>query len=431
MKIRDVQAREILDSKGQPTVEAEVLLENGLTALGQVPSGASTGAAEAVELRDGNLQRYQGKGVLKAVENIKTSIKKLLVGQNVYNQEKIDRLMIGADGTANKAKLGANAIVGVSMAVCRAAAQAQKIPLYQYFGQLQGNKKFYLPQPMILILEGGKHGNWSTDCQEYFIIPRRDKFASFKEMLRAGSEIFHSLGKILDDKGYALGVGYEGAFMPREMKSNEEAFQLMIKAIEKASYKTPDQVLLGIDAAASEFYQKTDASGSQGHYVLRSEGGSRLAPREWTRKVIAWTKKYPLWCLEDVHAEEDWEEWVYFTKEIGQNHQIVGDDLLTTNVNRIQQAIDKKAVNSVLIKLNQIGTVTETMEAIKLSDKAGFTTVISHRGGETNDDMIADLAVGSTSWQSKFGGPDRGERLAKYNRLLQIEEKDGLALTKR
>ncbi len=416
MKIKNIYAREILDSKGHPTVEAEVTLADGTMALGQVPSGASTGSTEALELRDGDPKRYGGKGVLKAVENIKTKIKDVLVGEDAYDQKKIDQLMIKADGTEDKSKLGGNAIISVSMAVCRAAARSQKIPLYQYFGQLQGNKKFELPQPMILILEGGKHGNWSTDCQEYFVIPQKDKFNSFSERLRVGSEIFHSLEKILDAKGYAVGVGYEGAFMPKELKSNEEAFQLMVQATEKAGYKLPDQVVLGLDAAASEFFEN-------GHYVLKSEGGTKLSPREWTQKIIEWTKKYPIWSMEDMHGEEDWEEWVYFTKQVGDKIQIVGDDLLTTNVKRIQKAIDQKAVNSVLIKLNQIGTVTETIEAIKLSDQAGYTTVVSHRGGETNDDMIADLVVGSTSWQSKFGGPDRGERVAKYNRLLRIEEK--------
>lgn len=415
MKIKDIHAREILDSKGHPTAEAEVTLENGIKALGQVPSGASTGSTEAVELRDSDSSRYQGKGVLKAVENIKGPIKKLLVGQDAYDQRHIDQLMCDADGTENKAKLGGNAIVAVSMAVCRAAARSQKIPLYQYFGQLSGNDNFVLPQPLILLLEGGKHGNWSTDIQEYFVIPKKEKFESFKERLRVGTEIFHTLEKILKEKGYATGVGYEGAFMPKEIKSNEEAFQLMVEATEKAGYNLPDQVVLGLDAASSEFFV-------DGQYVLKSEGNLALTPRGWTKKIIEWTKKYPIWSMEDMHAEEDWDEWIYFTSQVGDHIQVVGDDLLTTNVKRIQKAIDLKAVNSVLIKLNQIGTVTETIEAIKLSHSAGFTTIISHRGGETNDDMIADLVVGASSWQCKFGGPDRGERVAKYNRLLRIEE---------
>lgn len=416
MKIVDLTAREILDSKGVPTVEAEVSLEDGVKALGGVPSGASTGEAEAVELRDGDKSRYAGKGVLKAIENVKGPIKQALVGQDVYNQRTIDKIMVDLDGTENKGRLGGNAIVGVSMAVCRAAARSQKIPLYEYFGRLSGNTDFQLPQPLILLIEGGKHGNWTSDCQEYFVIPKKEKFETFAERLRVGVEIFYALLKILEEKNYAIGVGFEGAFMPKEIKSNEEAFQLMVEATEKAGYKLVDEVVLGIDGAASEFYQ-------DGKYTLKSEGGLVLSREEWREKVVGWTNKYPIWLLEDMFAEEDWESWTAFTAKVGEKLQVVGDDLLTTNVKRIQKGIDLKAVNSVLIKLNQIGTVSETLDAIALSDKAGFTTVISHRGGETNDDMIADLCVGTGSWQSKFGGVVRGERVAKYNRLLRIEEK--------
>lgn len=414
MNITDIHAREILDSKGHPTVEVDLTLENGIVATASVPSGASTGSTEAVELRDGDKTRYFGKGVLQAVENVNTTIKSVVVGQDVTNQRNIDTLMIKADGTENKGKLGGNAIVAVSMAAARAAARTNNVPLYQYLGSLIGNKEFVLPQPLLLVLEGGKHGNWSTDCQEYFVVPKKERFPTFREALRAGAEIFHALEKILADKHYATGVGYEGAFCPSEMQSNEEAFQLMMAATENAGYKMDNDIVLGIDAASSEFY-------ADGTYTLKSEGNAKLTSREWTDKVIGWTKKYPIWSLEDIHSESDWDEWTYFTAAIGSNHQIVGDDLLTTNVKRIQQAIDKKAVNSVLIKVNQIGTVSETLDAIVLSHKAGYTTVVSHRGGETNDDFIADLVVG-TSKQSKFGGPDRGERLAKYNRLLRIEE---------
>jgi enolase len=416
MKIIDLNAREILDSKGAPTVEAEVTLEDGTKALGGVPSGASTGQSEAHELRDGDQSRFGGKGVLKAIENIKGPIKKALVGQDANDQKLIDQIMIELDGSENKSKLGGNATCGTSMAVCRAAARSQKIPLYEYFGRLSGNTKFEMPQPLILVLEGGKHGAWSTDCQEYFVIPKKEAFETFSERMRVGSEIFHALEKLLESKGYAVGVGFEGAFMPKEMKSNEEAFQLMIEASEKAGYKVEEQILLGIDGASSEFF-------SDGKYALKSEGGTILGREEWLGKVVSWTEKYPIWSLEDMFAEEDWEAWAEFTKRKGETLQIVGDDLLTTNVRRIQKAIDLKACNSVLIKVNQIGTITETLEAIALADKAGYTTVISHRGGETNDDLIADLCVGSGSWQSKFGGPDRGERVAKYNRLLRIEEK--------
>lgn len=418
MKIVDVFAREILDSRGQPTVEAEVTLEDGIKALGGVPSGASTGKAEAVELRDNDKSRYFGKGVLKAVENIKGPIKNALVGQDAYDQKTIDKVMIDLDGTENKGRLGGNAIIGVSMAICRATARSQKIPLYEYFGKLSGNTKFEMPQPLVLVLEGGKHGAWSTDIQEYFVIPKKEAFSTFRERIRVGAEIFKALEKLLESKGYAVGVGFEGAFMPKEMKSNEEAFQLMIEASEKAGYKMGEQILLGIDAASSEFFEN-------GKYVLKSEGNLSLSKEEWLEKVVGWTNKYPIWCLEDMFDQEDWESWVAFTAKVGDRLQVVGDDLLTTNVKRIQKAIDQKAVNSVLIKLNQIGTVSETLDAIALADKAGFTTVISHRGGETNDDMIADLCVGGGSWQSKFGGVVRGERVAKYNRLLRIEEKLG------
>lgn len=418
MKIKNIHAREILDSKGHPTVEAEVTLEDGIKALGQVPSGASTGSSEAVELRDGDSSRYQGKGVLKAVENIKGLIKEVLVGKDAYDQKKIDQLMIEADGTENKSKLGGNAIVAVSMAVCRAAARSQKVPLYQYFGQLSGNKNFVLPQPQILIMEGGKHGNWATDIQEYFVIPMKDRLKTFNKRIQAAAEIFHATESILIEKGYCAGVGYEGGFCPQEVKSNEEVLEIIIQGIKKAGYRPGEEVSLGMDAAASEFFKDSK-------YMLKSENNLELTSREWTEKIIGWTKKYPIWSMEDMHAEEDWDEWVHFTSQIGNKIQVVGDDLLTTNVKRIQKAIDKKAVNSVLIKLNQIGTVTETLEAIKLTDSVGFTTVVSQRGGEGNDDMIADLVVGTSSWQSKFGGPDRGERVAKYNRLLRIEEELG------
>ncbi|HNP89475.1 MAG: Enolase [Microgenomates group bacterium ADurb.Bin219] len=415
MKITNLFGREILDSKGNPTVEAEVTLENGIKALGGVPSGASTGATEAFEMRDNDPSRYLGKGVLKAIANINGPIKQALVGQDAYDQQKIDEILIALDGTENKSKLGGNALTGVSMAICRAAARSQKLPLYQYFGQLSQNSRFVLPQPLVLILEGGKHGNWATDCQEFFVIPKKEAFPNFRDRLRAGAEIFRSMEKILNDKGYAVGVGFEGAYMPKEMKTNEEAFELMIQASEKAGYKMDEQILLGVDAAASEFSEA-------GKYELKSEDNLTLTKEEWLEKIVDWSERYPLWSLEDMFEQEDWESWTKLTARIGNRCQIVGDDLLTTNAQRIQKAIDLKACNSVLIKVNQIGTITETIKAIKLADSAGFTSVISHRGGETNDDLIADLCVGTGSWQSKFGGPDRGERVAKYNRLLRIGE---------
>lgn len=415
MKIKDVFAREILDSRDWPTIEAQVTLENGIKALGQVPSGVSTGANEAIELRDGDSSRHQGKGVLKAIENVKTVIKKSLVGQNAYDQEKVDRLMIEFDGTENKSKLGANAILGVSMAVCRAAARSQKMPLYKYFGQLSRNSDFSLPQPQILVLEGGRHGDWATDIQEYMVIPKKEKFESFKERLKAGTEIFQALEKILKDKNYSIGLGCEGGFCPKEIKSNEEAFELIIEAVGKAGYSLADQVVLAIDAAASEFYQDDS-------YIFKSEGDQKLDSKEWTEKIIEWNGQYPIWSLEDVYDEEDWDQWQYLTSQIGEKLQVIGDDLLTTNVKRIKKAIEKKACNAVIIKINQVGTITETLEAIKVAEQAGFATVISHRAGETNDDMIADLVVGTSSWQCKFGGPTKRERAAKYSRLLRIEE---------
>lgn len=407
-KIKKIEAREILDSKGTPTVEAKVELDNGIKAKAAVPSGASTGSAEAVELRDGDKSRYLGKGVLMAVKNINTAINDLLVGQEITDQEKIDQMMIKLDGTEDKSRLGANAIVGVSMAVCRAASVSLKTPLYQYFAQLFGNKKFELPQPQILVLEGGKHGNWSTDCQEFMVLPKKEKFGEFSEMLRAGVEIFSTLGKILDKKGYSIGVGFEGAYMPKEIKGNEEALELIVEAIKEAGFKPGEEVVLGIDGAASEFFE-------EGKY-------RNLTPRQWTEKIISWTKKYPLWSLEDMHEEESWQDWADLTGQAGDKLQVIGDDLLTTNVEMIQKAIDLKACNSVLIKLNQIGTVTETLAAIKLAKENKMATIVSHRGGETNDDMISDLVVGAGCEQSKFGAPCRGERIAKYNRLLEIEK---------
>jgi len=422
MKVSNVTAREILDSRGVPTVEAEITLENGVKALGQVPSGVSTGKYEAVKLQDKDKKRYNGKGVLTAVENIKTHIKKLLVRQEVESQAKIDQLMIKADGTENKKKLGGNAICAVSMAVARAAARAKKIPLFRYFGQLSGNKKFSLPCPQILMLEGGKHGNWATDIQEFMIVPQKNAFESFSEMLRASTEIYHALGKILEKKGYSTGVGFEGAFCPPQLKSNEEAFELIIEAAQKAGYRLPEQVVLAIDAAASEFLKGE-------LYILKSEEDLKLAPHEWTEKIISWIKKYPIAFLEDPLGEEAWSYWTQLNSQVGDDICVIGDDLLTTNASRIKKGIEKKACNGVVIKPNQVGTITETLEAVKLAHFAGFTTIVSHRAGETNDDLLADLAVGVGAPFCKFGAPARGERVAKYNRLLRIEEK--LALDKK
>lgn len=406
-KIKKVEAMEILDSRGLPTVKTRVYLDCGVYGEASVPSGASTGTYEALELRNGDKKRYGGKGVLQAVDNVNAAVSELLVGQEVTEQEKIDKMMIKLDGTENKNKLGANAIVGVSMAVCRAAALSLRMPLYQYFGKLSGNKKFALPLAQILVLEGGKHGNWATDCQEFMVLLKKEKFANFSEELKTGVEIFSTLGKILDEKGYSVGVGFEGAYMPKEIKGNEEALELIVQAIKAAGFQPGEEVVLGIDGAASEFYK-------DGKY-------RDLSPEEWLEKIISWTKKYPIWSLEDMLEEEGWQDWTELTSRVGERLQVIGDDLLTTNVKRIQKAIKLKACNSVLIKLNQIGTVTETLAAIKLAKENKMATIVSHRGGETNDDMIADLVVGAGCEQSKFGAPCRGERVAKYNRLLEIE----------
>ena len=417
MKITKLRAREILDSRSYPTVEAEIELADGVTAIAAVPSGSSTGASEAFELRDEDPTRFNGKGVLKAVENVDTTIASKVVGTNFKSQKDLDKALIDLDGTDNKSKLGANAILAVSMAFCKAFAESEEMPLYRHFQVMTQSDDPETPQMQILIMEGGTHGNWSTDIQEYMIIPRRELFPTVAEGLQAGSEIFWATHDVLLQKGYAANVGFEGAFCPSEIASNSEAFEVILAGIEKAGYTPHEEIMLGIDAAASEFY-------SGGIYNLRRES-KQLTTDQWIDLQIQWYDKYPIWSIEDTLYEEDWEGWKKLTAMVGNNLQIVGDDLLTTNTERIQQAIDNQAANSVLIKINQIGTITETLDAIKMSDEAGYTTVISHRGGETNDDLIADLVMGTSSWQTKFGGPDRGERLAKYNRMLRIEEELG------
>jgi enolase len=414
MNIKNIRAHEILDSKGDPTIEVMVTLDDGTQALGGVPSGASTGTHEAFELRDNDQARYMGKGVLKAVENVNTTIQQVLVGQDAYNQTNIDNLLIQTDGTPNKSNLGGNAMVGVSIAVCRAAASSQKKELYQYFAQMTGNTQIEMPLPMITIMEGGKHGSWATDIQEFMLIPHHEKFPTLREKLRVTATIFQILGKTLDEKGYDSGVGFEGAYAPKQLQSNREALELIMYAIHRAGFEAGSQVSLAIDVAASEFFEVN-------HYVLKSENSRQVASEQWADELFELTQQFPLKSIEDPFHEEEWQSWQKFTQRVGQNCQVVGDDLVTTNVERIQRAIDSQAMNATLIKLNQIGTVSETLNAISLSTSANFASVISHRGGETNDDTIADLVVGTTANQCKFGGPDRGERLAKYNRLLRIE----------
>jgi len=415
MLITSISALEVLDSNSNPTLRVAVTLIDGSVGVGMVPAGASTGSHEAVELRDGDDRRYRGKGVLKAVRTVNTTVSQLLVGQNAFDQAEIDRLLIEADGTPNKSKLGGNVITGTSIAVVRAAAQAQGIPLYQYFSHLTGNDDFALPQPLLLIMEGGKHGNWATDIQEFMLRPNMEAFPNFAEMLRAGSEIFHTLGKILRDKKYDTGVGFEGAYAPVQLQSNEEALDLIIEAIAQAGYQPGDEFTLALDVAASEFYE-------DGHYILRSEHDKKLTATEWNNQLSSWLSNYPLTSIEDPFHEDAWSDWSAFVAKHQHHCQIVGDDLITTNTERIQKAIDEKAMTAALVKINQVGTITETLAAIELSAAHGLPNIISHRGGETNDDTIADLAVGSVATQCKFGGPDRGERIAKYNRLLVIED---------
>jgi enolase len=416
-KITSVTALEILDSNSNPTLRVQVTLDDGSIGVGTVPSGASAGSSEAIEIRDGDERRYRGKGVLRAVQIVNSHINEMLVGMDASDQSSVDQAMIDADGTANKSKLGGNVITGTSIAVLRAAAQSAKQPLYKYISKLSNMPAtdFSMPQPLLLIMEGGKHGNWATDIQEFMIRPKMEAFPNFAEMLRAGSEIFHTLGKILDAKGYDTGVGFEGAYAPVQLKSNEEALDLIIEAISQAGYQPEEEFTLALDVAASEFYE-------DGNYVLKSEGDRTLTAQEWGAQLTTWIQEYPLYSIEDPFHEESWADWSAFVAKHGAHCQVVGDDLVTTNTVRIQKAIELKSMNAVLIKINQIGTITETLAAIKLGLEHGMPSIISHRSGETNDDTIADLVVGTAATQCKFGGPDRGERVAKYNRLLVIED---------
>lgn len=421
MKIKDIHAIEILDSRGYPTISTEIELWSGDKARGDVPSGASTGDTEVLELRDGDKGRYMGKGVLKAVENVNTVIREAVKDKDFESQLDFDNFLRELDGTDNKSKLGGNAILSCSMAFCRASSQRVGLELFDYIGMIYyeegySRDKFVMPRPLILVMEGAKHGNWATDIQEYMVAPKDGVFESFKDSLRAGSEIFHSIHDILNDKGYSVGVGYEGAFAPQEMKSNAEALDIIMQGIERAGYKPYEEFELALDVASSEFYNR-----ETGMYDLKRENKS-LDANEWFDLQKGWYEKYPMFSIEDPMDQNSWEDWSRFVSELGDRYQVVGDDLLTTNTKRIEMGIDKKAMNSVLIKLNQIGTVSETLDAIRMSIDNGMTAVISHRSGETNDNFIADLVVGTPANQSKFGGPDRGERLAKYNRLLEIED---------
>ncbi len=406
--IVDVIAREILDSRGNPTVEADVLLESGVLGRAAVPSGASTGSREAIELRDGDKSRYLGKGVLLAVENVNTEIAEAILGLDAEEQHLIDQTLIDLDGTENKSRLGANAMLAVSMACARAAAEDSGLPLYRYLG---GAGPMHLPLPMMNIVNGGAHANNSVDMQEFMIIPAGVK--SFREALRCGAEVFHTLRKILDKAGHPTTVGDEGGFAPN-FKSNEEALKFIMEAISGAGYTPGSDVLIGLDCAASEFYK-------DGRYVLESEG-LKLTSAEFTDYLAAWVDKYPIISIEDGMAEGDWDGWALHTAKLGKQIQIVGDDLFVTNARILREGIQKNIANSILIKVNQIGTLSETFDAIETAKRAGYTSVISHRSGETEDAFIADLAVGSNALQIKTGSLSRADRMAKYNQLLRIEE---------
>jgi len=407
--IEEVWAREILDSRGNPTVEAEVILEDGTTGRAAVPSGASTGENEAVELRDEDQERYLGKGVTKAVENVNEKISRELEGLDALDQTLIDQSMIALDGTENKSNLGANALLAVSMATARAAAAFQEMPLYRYIGGVNAKT---LPVPMMNIINGGAHADNNIDFQEFMIVPVGAK--SFSEGLRAGAEIFHNLKSVLKSRGYATGVGDEGGFAPN-LKSNEEAVETILEAVEKAGYKAGENILLALDPAASEFYDGTN-------YVFKKSDKRKLSSDEMVAYWKDWTEKYPIISIEDGLAESDWTGWKDLTEQIGKKVQLVGDDLFVTNVKFLQRGIDEGAANSILIKVNQIGTLTETLDAIELAKTNGMTVIISHRSGETEDSFIADLAVATNSGQIKTGSLSRSDRIAKYNQLLRIEE---------
>ncbi len=409
--IEDIIAREVLDSRGNPTVEVEVYTESGAFGRATIPSGASTGEHEAIELRDGEENRFMGKGVLKAVENVNEIIAPELEGMNVLNQRAIDLLMLEIDGTENKEKLGANAILGVSLAVVKAAADFLNIPLYQYIG---GVNAHILPVPLMNILNGGKHADNNVDLQEFMIAPIGAE--SFKEALRMGAETYHTLKKVLKEKGYSTSVGDEGGFAP-DLKSNEEPLELIVEAIERAGYEPGVDIYIALDPAASEFFKN-------GKYILKAEN-RELSAEEMVDFYDKLVEKYPIFSIEDGLAEDDWDGWKILTEKLGEKIQLVGDDIFVTNTNRLEKGIELGVANSILIKLNQIGTLTETIETVELAKTAGYTSVVSHRSGETEDTIIADFTVAMNTGQIKTGAPCRVDRVAKYNQLLRIEEELG------
>lgn len=407
--IVDIIGREILDSRGNPTVECDVLLESGAMGRASVPSGASTGSREAIEMRDGDKDRYLGKGVLRAVENLNTEISEALMGLDAQEQTFLDRTLIELDGTESKSRLGANAILAASMAVARAAADESGLSLYRYFG---GSGPMSMPVPMMNVINGGAHANNTLDLQELMILPIGAK--SFRDALRMGAETFHALKKLINDQGMSTAVGDEGGFAPN-VANHEAAIQLILRAIENAGYEPGTQIALGLDCAASEFYR-------DGKYKLDGEGGISLSSQEFANLLATWCDKYPIISIEDGMAENDWDGWKLLTEQLGRKIQLVGDDLFVTNTKILKQGIDQGIANSILIKINQIGTLTETFAAIEMAKRAGYTSVVSHRSGETEDSTIADIAVATNAMQIKTGSLSRSDRMAKYNQLLRIEE---------
>ena len=406
--IVDIVGREILDSRGNPTVECDVLLESGTMGRAAVPSGASTGSREAIELRDGDKNRYGGKGVLKAVEHINTEISEAVLGLDSSEQAFLDKTLIDLDGSENKSRLGANAMLAVSMAVARAAAEESGLPLYRYFGGMGGMQ---MPVPMMNVINGGAHANNNLDLQEFMILPLGAP--TFRDAVRHGAEVFHALKKIIDARGMSTAVGDEGGFAP-SVANHEAAIQLILEAIDKAGYTAGQQIAIGLDCAASEFYK-------DGKYHLAGEG-LQLSAAEWTDMLATWCDKYPIVSIEDGMHEGDWDGWKLLTERLGRNVQLVGDDLFVTNTRILEEGIAKGVANSILIKINQIGTLTETFAASEMAKRAGYTAVISHRSGETEDSTIADIAVGTNAGQIKTGSMSRSDRIAKYNQLLRIEE---------
>lgn len=412
--IKTILAREILDSRGNPTIEADVTLDDGSVGRAAAPSGASTGSLEALELRDGDKARFLGKGVLQAVKNVNTVISETLLGVDALDQRRLDQLMIDLDGTENKSKLGANAILAVSLAAAKAAAQSKGVPLYQHFAELFGNTEYQMPVPQMNIINGGEHADNSIDFQEFMILPTG--LPSFSEALRAGAEIFHSLAKVLHEKGLSTAVGDEGGFAPN-LESNEAAVGIIIQAIENAGYVPGKDIMIGLDVASTEFYK-------DGQYILSAEGKS-LNSKEFAEYLHVWVDKYPIITVEDGMAEDDWDGWADLTTRVGHKVQLTGDDLFVTNTKILQRGIDEGVANSILIKFNQIGSLSETFDAVQMAHDAGFRATISHRSGETEDTTIADLAVATGAGQIKTGSLCRSDRVAKYNQLLRIEQELG------